>query len=168
MMEEKPVSEVLVLEGESAQNATGTLPKGYQDAIDLAAIEAKMLEQPNQIKIPVNHHFGGGVYIRQIEIKAGTLIMGKRHRNETCNILLKGTLLVYVDESKPPVPMTGPIIFTTPPGTKKFAYCQEDAIFLNVIPTTATDPDEVEKLWIIPEDEYLALQEGKCLSLPQQ
>ena len=133
---------------------------------DLAAIEQRMLQCEGQVEIPVNHHFGGGVYIRQIDIKAGTLIMGKRHRHETCNILLKGTLLVYVAEDKPPVSMSGPAIFTTPPGTKKFAYCQEDAVFLNVIPTTETDPDEVERQWIIPEEEYLALKEGACLSLP--
>ncbi len=133
--------------------------------VDLARIESTMLTMEQQIDIPVEHIFSAGVYIRQIVIPAGTLIMGKRHRYECCNILLKGTLLVYVDEDKPPVPMSGPVIFTTPPGTKKFAYCKEEAVFLNIIPTKETDPDEIERQFIIPEQEYLALkEEPKCLS----
>jgi hypothetical protein len=130
----------------------------------LIDIETEMLKR-DQVEIPLHHHFSGGVYIRQIDIPAGTYIMGKRHRFETCNILLKGTLLVYIDDGKPPVPMTGPAIFTTPPGAKKFAYCTEDAVFLNVIPTKETDVEEIERQFIIPEQEYLASKEDlKCLS----
>lgn len=136
-------------------------------AIDLAAIQERMLQLDGQIEIPVNHIFSGGVYVRQIEIPAGALVMGKRHRRETCNMLLKGKLAVYVEEGKPPVTITGPMIFTSPPFTKKFAYCLEDAVFVNIIPTDKTDPEEIEAEVIIPEQEYLALiemEEKKCLS----
>jgi hypothetical protein len=149
--------------------ASLTLPETAieRKPVDLAEIEQKMLMQ-EQVEIPLEHIFSGGVYIRQITVKAGTLIMGKRHRHETCNCLLKGTLLVYVAEDKPPVEMVAPILFTTPPGTKKFAFCRADAVFLNIIPTNLTDPDEIEKLWIIPEQEYLEQQkEPKCLSSDQ-
>lgn len=135
--------------------------------LDLAAIEAKMLHMEGQIDIPVNHIFSGGVYIRQIDIPKGALIMGKRHRRETCNMLVKGSLAVYVEEGKPPVVITGPMIFTSPPYAKKFAYCLEDVVFINIIPTTKTDPDEIESEIIIPEQEYLSLEqkeEAKCLS----
>lgn len=133
----------------------------------LAEVEAIMKQTPGQLEIPVSHIFSGGVYIRQIDIPAGAVVMGKRHRRETCNILLKGTLAVYVEEGKPPMNITGPAIFTSPPYAKKFALCREDAVFLNVIPTDETDPEKIEELTIIPEDEYLALQakeETKCLS----
>jgi hypothetical protein len=136
--------------------------------IDLMDIESRMLAQ-TQVEIPTDHIFSGGVYIRQITVPAGTLIMGKRHRHETCNMLLKGTLLVYVDENLPPIPMTAPMIFTTPPGTKKFAYCQDEVVFINVLPTKETDIDEIERQFIIPETEYrdmIEIEKGamKCLS----
>lgn len=138
-------------------------------SLDLAVIEAKMLTLENQVEIPLTHIFSAGVYIRQIEIPAGTLVMGKRHRHATCNILLKGILAVYVEEDKPPMVIEGPAIFTSPPYAKKFAFCQKDAIFINIIPTDKTDPEEIEAEWIIPEHEYLELKEAeKCLSLPQQ
>jgi hypothetical protein len=130
---------------------------------ELIDIEREMLKY-EQVDVPLYHHWSGGVYIREIRIPAGSYIMGKRHRYETCNILLKGTLLVYVDDGKPPVPMTGPVIFTTQPNAKKFAYCQEEAIFLNIIPTKETDPEEIERLFIIPEQEY---QEALCHSSQQ-
>ena len=132
--------------------------------LDLAKVEAAMLQQDGKIDIPVEHIFSAGVYIRQIAIPARTLIMGRRHRFETCNMLLKGVLAVYAEEGKPPIVITGPAIFTSKPFAKKFAYCLEDAVFANVIPTNKTDPDEIEKQWIIPEQEYLALkEEEKCL-----
>jgi hypothetical protein len=128
-------------------------------ALDLATIEACMLEQEGQIEIPVDHIFSGGVYIRQIMVPAGTLIMGKRHRKETCNILLKGVLQIYVDENKPPITIRGPHLFTSPPGTKKFAYCVEDAVYINIHPTTETNLEVIEREFIIPEQEYLAQKE---------
>ena len=136
-------------------------------ALDLMAIEAKMLAHPNQIEIPVEHIFSGGVYIRQIIIPKGTWIMGKRHRFESCNMLLKGKLAVYVEEGKPPMMIEGPMIFTSPPLAKKFAYCMEEAIFANVLPTDLTDPDEIEKVFIIPEQEYLALKGDESCLLSQ-
>jgi len=141
------------------------LEKSRPQRINLAEIEARMCAmEDRKIEIPVEHIFSAGVYVRQITIPAGSLVMGKRHRHATCNILLKGVLTVYTDEDMPPVTVSGPLIFTTEPCAKKFAYCHEEAVFLNVIPTDSTDPDEIEKAWIIPEDEYLMLKEGaKCL-----
>jgi hypothetical protein len=140
-----------------------SLPK----KLDLAAIEARMFECENQIDIPVEHIFSGGVYIRQVTIPKGTLVMGKRHRFSTCNMLLKGTLAVYVEEGKPPMTITAPTVFTSEPFAKKFAYCIEDAVFVNVIPTDLTDPDEIEEKRIIPEQEYIALKGDESCLLSQ-
>lgn len=133
--------------------------------IDLAAIQARMMRMPNQVDIPVEHVFSGGIYLRSITIPAGTLVMGKRHRGETCNILLKGKLAVYVNETDPPRIITAPAVFSSPPLTKKFAYCIEEAIFINAHPTNETDPDKIEAKVIIPEREYLEMKEAQqCLS----
>ena len=132
--------------------------------LDLAHIEEQMVQMNNAVPIPENHIFSGGIYIRQIAIPKGTLVMGKRHRIETCNVLLRGVLELYPEDGEDPVIIRGPIVFTSQPYTKKFAYCLEDAIFMNIIPTKETDPDEVERQVIIPEREYLESKEGlKCL-----
>jgi hypothetical protein len=137
-------------------------PEGIKaiKSVSLMEIEAKMLAC-DQVEIPLTHVFSGGVCIRQIEVPAGTLIMGKRHRYECCNMLLKGKMLVYVEEDNPPIEVVAPSIFTSPPYAKKFALCTEDTIFVNVLPTKETNPDEIEKFWIIPEQEYLEMIKEK-------
>ena len=54
-------------------------------------VEAKLLELP-QVDCPVLHHFGPGVYIREVRMPAGSLILGHRHRNAHTNILVAGKL----------------------------------------------------------------------------
>lgn len=133
--------------------------------LNLAALEAHMKTMPGQVDIPVRHEFSGGIYLRTITIPAGALVMGRRHRGETCNILLRGKLAVYTAEDQPPVIIEGPLMFTTPPGSKKFAYCLEEAEFVNAFPTVETDIGKIEAEVIIPEEEYLQQEEGKkCLS----
>jgi hypothetical protein len=84
-------------------------------------------------------------------------------------MLLKGILRCYTEAGQPMKTLIGPCIFTTPPGTKKFAYCEEEAIFVNVIPTDEKDPEVIEKLFIIPEQEYLGkYKETLCLSSARQ
>ena len=119
----------------------------FRDQLSLTALESE-LAKLEQVDIPLTHTFSGGVYIRQIFIPKGTIIIGKRHRHETCNILMKGTLILYMGENMPTQRISGPILFTSPPGTKKMAYCDEDAIFLNIHPTTETDLEKIEADWL--------------------
>jgi len=74
--------------------------------LDLIKIESEMLTQKNRIEIPERHIFSGGVYIRQIAIPAGTLVMGKRHRYETCNVLVKGVLELFPEDGSDSVTIT--------------------------------------------------------------
>ena len=119
----------------------------------LKDIENKMLEFP-QIDAPLTHHFSEGVYVRELFIPKDSLIMGKRHRFETCNILLKGKLAMYNGRGKPSTIIEAPLIFNSKPGVKKFAYAIEDTIFLNIHPTKEKDPEKIEEIFIISEEEF--------------
>ena len=144
---------------------TGRRPAAPSPGLNLSALEAHMKTMPGQIEIPVEHVFSGGIYLRSITIPAGALVMGKRHRGATCNILMKGKLAVYTTEHEPPTIIEAPRIFTSPPYAKKFAYCIEEAVFVNAFPTDETDPERIEARVIIPEREYLEMKEAQqCLS----
>ena len=112
-----------------------------------------MLKLP-QKEAPVFHNFSHGVYVRELHIPGDSWIMGKRHRYETCNILLKGKLSLYMGPGIPAKTIEAPLIFNSKPGTKKFAYAHKDTIFLNIHPTTETDIDKIEEEFIISEEEY--------------
>ena len=119
----------------------------------LTDLEKEMLKL-DQVETPVTHNFAEGVYVRELFIPKDTWIMGKRHRYETCNILLKGKLALYMGPGVPSKTVEAPLIFNSKPGTKKFAYAMEDTIFLNVHPTPETDVDKIEQEFIISEDEF--------------
>lgn len=127
------------------------------------ALEREMRKLP-QKELEVVNTFSGGVYLREMHIPAGTFIIGKRHRHETCNVLLKGTLSVYLGDNKPVVKVSGPLIMTSEPMVRKIAYCHEDAVFINLHPTTETDVEKIEQEFIVTEQEFLAIKESQlCL-----
>jgi hypothetical protein len=119
----------------------------------LTDLETEMLKYP-QVEAPLTHNFAEGVYVRELFIPKDTWIMGKRHRYETCNILLKGKLSLYMGKGVPAKVIEAPLIFNSKPGTKKFAYANEDTIFLNVHPTSETDVEKIEQEFIISEKEF--------------
>lgn len=127
----------------------------------LAQLEA-IVGSVDQIEAPLNHYFSGGVYIRELTIPKGAVIVGKRHRHETCNILLKGEMLLFSGIGKDPVRIKGPMIFTSAPYTKKAGLAIEETIFLNIHPTSETDLEKIEDFFIIPEAEFLALISRKA------
>lgn len=141
----------------------------FTEQLALKKIESVMLQR-EQVDIPVEHTFSGGVYIRQIFIPKGTIAMGKRHRHETCNILVSGELSIYMGKNIPMIKVKGPYLFTSKPNTKKFVYCHKDTIFMNIHPTKETDLEKIEKEFIITEEEYELLIEGgiPCLGSLQQ
>lgn len=114
----------------------------------------KRLPQTEEI---VTHHFGGGVYARELFIPAGNLIIGKRHRHESLNMVLKGHISVFVAPGLPVEHLYAPAIFTSPPFSKKMGYAHEDTVFVNVHPTTETDLEKIEAEFIITEEEYKRL-----------
>ena len=136
-----------------------------KEAQRLQNAEENLLSQ-DQLEIPVKHHFAGGIYVREILIPAGSIIMGKRHRHATCNFLVSGELSLYMGEGIPSKRVRGPMIFESHPGTKKLAYSHTDAVFMNFHPTEETDLEIIEKEFIIPEQEYIEEIE-KCLGLEQ-
>lgn len=130
----------------------------------LKDVEDWMLEFP-QVEAPVTHNFAEGVYVRELFIPADSWIMGKRHRYETCNILLKGKLSLYMGSGVPAKTIEAPLIFNSKPGTKKLAYAHEDTIFLNIHPTTETDVDKIEQEFIISEEEFEKLDYSEIKKL---
>ena len=126
----------------------------FKQQLNLVELESELLKL-EQVEIPIIHDFMGGVYVRQMVAPKDVLIIGKRHRHETCNILLSGKLSVYVGENEPVKHIEGPCIFKSEVGAKKMGYTHTDVIFLNIHPTTETDLDKIESEFIIPEEEYM-------------
>ena len=109
----------------------------------------------DQVECPVEHDFADGVYIRKATYPAGTFAIGKRHRYKTYNILLRGSITVYMGENEPVKKITAPCTFVSDAGVKKMAFFHEDTEWLNIHPTEETDVNKIEDLFIIKDSDYV-------------
>ncbi len=112
---------------------------------EMSAVEAALLTQP-QVPCPVTHHFGGGIYLREMFAPAGTLILGHEHRGEHMCVLLKGSMKILGDEGQVRT-IHAPLIFTAPAG-RKLALTLEDVTFMNIHPAEKTDPEVLEERFV--------------------
>jgi len=138
------------------------LPEIFKNDPDINELEEAMKALP-QVQEKVDHHFAEGVYVRTLFIPKGTLLIGKRHRLETCNMIVKGDISIYMGPGLPVRRFIAPCIFNSNPGTKKLGYAHEDTYFVNIHPTELKDLEQIEHMFIIPEKEYLEAQGELCL-----
>lgn len=114
-------------------------------------VQDQLSQSPDVIDVPVQHHFAPGVYMRQMDAAAGTLVVSKMHRTEHMNILLKGSLTVATEDGIQL--MTAPCVLKSMPGTKRIGYFHEDSSWITVHPTEETDLEKIEQQVIVPDDE---------------
>lgn len=125
-------------------------------------VQDQLSQSPDVIDVPVQHHFAPGVYMRQMDAAAGTLVVSKMHRTEHMNILLKGSLTVATEDGIQL--MTAPCVLKSMPGTKRIGYFHEDSSWITVHPTEETDLEKIEQQVIVPDeeiDQFLASLPGK-------
>ena len=125
-------------------------------------IQQQITDQAELIEVPVVHHFAPGVYMRQMDAKAGTFIVSKMHRTEHFIMFLKGSCSVLTEGGVELI--KAPCVLRTMPGTKRAGYFHEDTSCITIHPTDSTDLEEIEKQVIVPEeeiDQFLVTIQGK-------
>jgi len=130
---------------------------------EIVKLEKLLLKETHTEEFEVDHKFAEGMYIRQLIIPVGGLVVGKRHRHKTLNILLKGKMIIH--DGNTSIEIEAPFMVESLPYTKKAGYALEDSIWCNIHVTNETDLDKIEKEFIIPEEEYqqLTYEENICL-----
>lgn len=128
-------------------------------------IERLYLEMP-QVECPVVHHFGPGVYIREIHMPKGIVALGHHQRFDHLNVMLRGKVAMICDDDVVRV-VQAPYIYTGKPG-RKFGYVMEDVVWQNVYPNPTDtrdvaaleghflDKSPTAKIW---EDDLFAMQQ---------
>lgn len=117
-------------------------------------LEAVMKIMPNQVELPVSHHFSLGIYARALYIPRDCTLVGKLHKYPQLNILAQGRLSCLIDNK---IELMNAVqIISSPAGTKRVAYAHEDSIWITVHSTEETDVDKIEQHFIAQsEEEYL-------------
>jgi len=120
--------------------------------VDPDALEVVLLDQP-QAECPVTHHFGPDVYIREVFIPAGSIVVGHAHKGENLNIMLKGRMALLVDGQVSIV--EAPFMKVASPG-RKVAVAIEDTVWQNVYATNETDIDKLDAMFVEKSPAWLA------------
>lgn len=114
-------------------------------------VEAAMLNLP-QASCPVAHHFGPGIYIREVTMPAGTFAIGHRQKFKHLNIMITGKVLMEKDGAM--VVLSAPLIFVGEPG-RKTGYVLETVVWQNVYATDETDIDKLESIYLEKSDTWV-------------
>ena len=81
-------------------------------------------------KFPLKHTFADGIYVRQMDMKADSLVIGAIHNHLHVWFLLTGHLAVYTEDAIEE--FVAPCYVVASPGSKRVIYAIEDSIFVNI------------------------------------
>lgn len=113
----------------------------------------------NFAAMPIVHRFTPGLYIREIFMPAGTLVVTKIHKTEHPFVISQGRVSVF-DEIHGVQELAAPHCGITLPGTRRALYVHEDTIWTTFHPTELRDIEAIEREIIEPTHNPL-LPEGE-------
>lgn len=99
---------------------------------ELERAEGKMLQGVQPVTF-LKHHFAPGIYVREIWMPAGAIILGHEHTGDHLNIVVSGKFLLRAEGcvrqiSAGPTPVT----FRSKAGVRKALYIIEDTTYMTV------------------------------------
>jgi len=81
-----------------------------------------------QFECPLKHYFADGLYVREIFIPAGVVLVGYIHMQDCVTTVSQGIIAIN-DGSGPPVLVRAPFTRAVPKGSKKAGYALADTIW---------------------------------------
>lgn len=147
----KPTEELVALDEKNTaekvcfRQSVQIVEQGMKDQIAAGEIEDTL---PDCL---LTHHFtpkdekyGCHTYAREMLIPKGTVIIGKIHRHQHLNFILKGQVSVATEFGKKY--FTGPCVFISEVGLKRAVYAEEDTIWVTVHLTEHSGEDSLDKI----------------------
>lgn len=120
----------------------------------IALVAQTMLDLPGEKAVfETKHTFLDGMYVRELTIPKGTLLVGKVHKIPCVNLVTKGDISVMTETGSARV--TAGFSVVSPAGIQKLGYAHEDTIFVNVFRTDETDLTKI--------DQAIAWDDGQTL-----
>lgn len=106
-----------------------------------------------QVELQTEHYFSGGMYCRKLTRPAGTVIVGKVHKEPHFFLCAAGEIIAWSENGMRRL-LPGDVI-ESKPGTKRVTFAVTDSIGITIHKTDKTDLDEIEKELIEPDDTAL-------------
>lgn len=101
------------------------------------------VDQEEQLKTTeLNHYRIPGVYVRELKLKAGTILTGKIHNFESIGILSQGRIRILTSDGA--FIVEAPYVTVDKPGIKRLGVCETDCTFVTVHRTDAEEISDIE------------------------
>ena len=84
-----------------------------------------------QTELPLKHSFAPRVYAREMEIPAGTLLIGKIHKHRHHNFLMKGSIIVLTEANGVEL-LQAPLMIVSEEGTQRIGYAVTDTVWTTI------------------------------------
>jgi hypothetical protein len=104
------------------------------------------VQQMPQVDCQTKHYFGPSIYIREVTMPAGSVVIGKPHRKDHMCVMLQGRMIVVDAEGKQKE-LVAPMTFVGSAG-RKVAYILETTVFQNILATDEKDIDVLENMLV--------------------
>lgn len=113
------------------------------------ALQAQIVAMPQCEDMVTSHYFNGGMYCRKLWRPAGTVIVGKVHKEPHFFLCAAGEIIAWSETGMRHL-MPGDVI-ESQPGTKRVTLALTDAIGITIHKTDKTDLDDIEADLLEPE-----------------
>jgi len=115
-------------------------------ATDKIDVLLREISSRPQVDCPVQHFFGPSIYIREVVMPAGTVVVGKYHKHDHLCNMVEGRMIV-VGEDGEQREVAAPAVFMAKKG-RKTAYILETVRFQNIYSTDETDVEKLEHMLV--------------------
>ena len=126
----------------------------------VSRLSAAMAEMP-QADVPVTHRYLDGIYVREVLMRKGLIVVGKIHKQEHIAIISKGKATVLTEDGLKVI--EAPCTFKSPPGVRRALYIHEDMVWTTIHRTDETDLDAIEAQLIAKDFKELTQNEVQLL-----
>lgn len=120
----------------------------YVSREQVERLQAQMAVMP-QAELVTEHQFSVGMYMRKLYRPAGTLIVGKVHKEPHFFLCAKGEIIAWTENGMKRL-QAGDVV-ESKAGTKRVTLAVTDAIGITIHRTDKTDLDEIEAELIEPD-----------------
>lgn len=122
------------------------------------------IRKMEQIELPTEHLFHGGMYCRQVWRPAGCTIVGKVHKKEHFYMVVMGTVLITTEDGVQE--LTAPAMLCSKPGTQRAVFAVTDAMCMTIHRADSATVEDVEEE-LVEADPESAFSIGNKLKTPQ-
>lgn len=130
------------------------------------SIEEKIAKHPLAMFgdcLPLKHSFATGIYVREIFIPKGFLLVSKIHRFDHPVFILEGDISIL--DGNEVKRIKAPFYMISPVGAKRVGFAHEDTRWVTVHKTNETDLEKIEEEIICKNFDELSIEEKDFIEI---